>query len=349
MKKYYPSIQILRGFLFILICAFHCGVPFTDLCWGGIEAFFVISAFFLVKKYYGNNELSVKKQFMHRICRLYPPYIVVLIIATLYALLAKQVPFDFIIHLLSGQNFMWMKTGYLSSMKPMTAHTWTLSIEVYTGLVWILLLRFLNKKQFKIIMYGMIILGILYRTLTIIQGCNVYVISLCPLAHFDAFALGSLLAILSINEKLNSKIGILCVPGVLGIIACIYVIAIKNKVSILQGYLLLSSPTNYLNHYFTGNIYIFISLFITGFVGLLYLYDIRRENNHGKIYNYFVSLGNNSYVFYLFHWPIRMVVYRVVKLWYIAFPLILLVTIVATFIFEKIYIKIRSKIRSIEA
>ena len=250
MKKYYPSIQVLRGVLFLLILAFHCGAPFASFGWGGVEAFFVISAFFLVKKYWGTDELNVKKQFVHRITRLYPPYVVVLMIAALYALLTKVIPFDLVTHLLSGQNFQWMITGYKSSMQPMSAHTWTLSIEVWTGLVWLLLLRYLNQKQFKYSMYGMLLTVILYRTLAVIFGCDVYIVSLCPIAHFDAFACGSLLAMGCRREKIDKKIGLLCLPGLAAIVACVCVIAVNNDILLWQGYLLLSSSKNYLNNWY---------------------------------------------------------------------------------------------------
>lgn len=344
MKKYYPSIQVLRGVLFLLILAFHCGVPFASFGWVGVEAFFVISAFFLVKKYWGTDTLSVKKQFIHRITRLYPPYVVVLIVAALYALLTKAIPFDLITHLLAGQNFQWMITGYSSSMQPMTAHTWTLSIEVWTGLVWLLLLRHLNQKQFKYSMYGMLLIGIIYRTLTIIFGCDVYVVSLCPIAHFDAFACGSLLAIKSRSEKLNRKIGMMCIPGLAGIAVIVYVIAVNSGISLWQGYLLLSSSKNYLNNWFTGNIYLFISLLIAGLVGLLYLHDSERTQESGMITRLFVIMGDNSYVLYLFHWPILMVMMRIIKPWYFNFPLTFIASIIATYIFDKIYIRIQKKL-----
>lgn len=35
MRRYYPSIQILRGVLFLLILAFHCNVPYVNFGWGG--------------------------------------------------------------------------------------------------------------------------------------------------------------------------------------------------------------------------------------------------------------------------------------------------------------------------
>lgn len=46
MKKYYPGIQALRGVLFLLILAFHCGVPYADFGWMGVEAFLLSARFF---------------------------------------------------------------------------------------------------------------------------------------------------------------------------------------------------------------------------------------------------------------------------------------------------------------
>ena len=221
---------------------------------GGVEAFFVISAFFLVRKYWGSESLNVKDQFKHRITRLYPPYVAVLVLAAMYALLMKSIPYDVITHLLSAQNFQWMITGYKSAMQPMTAHTWTLSIEVWGGLVWLLLLRWLSKEQFKSTMFAMLGVGIFYRTVTVLAGADVWVISLCPLAHFDAFACGSLLVISARENKANRKVGILSIIGIAGIAACIGYIGRSNGINFIEAYELLSSSKNYLNHWFTANI-----------------------------------------------------------------------------------------------
>lgn len=337
MKKYYPSIQVLRGVLFLFILAFHCGAPYANFGWGGVEAFFVISAFFLVRKYWRSETLSVKQQFRHRIARLYPPYIAVLIVAAVYALLMKAIPFDLVPHLLSAQNFQWMITGYQSAMQPMTAHTWTLSIEVWGGLVWLLLLKYLSKNRFKNAMFGFLIIGILYRVATIVCGADVWVISLCPIAHFDAFACGSLLAIAIREEKVDGKIGILGIIGVAGIFGCVACMSDTNGLSFASAYQLLSSSKNYLNNWFTGNIYLFISLLTSGIVGLLYIRDEKNSNEVGKIEKAFVILGDNSYILYLFHWPILAVLKRLVHHWGILFITTFIVSIIAATIFNWIY------------
>lgn len=337
MKKHYPSIQILRAVLFLFVLAFHCGVPYANFGWGGIEAFFVISVFFLVRKCWGSATLSVKQQVCHRIARLYPPYLAVLVVAALYALLMKAIPFDLVTHLLSAQNFQWMVTGYQSAMQPMTAHTWTLSIEIWDGLVWLLLLKCLSKNRFKNAMFGFLIVGILYRVVTIICGADVWVVSLCPIAHFDAFACGSLLAIAIKEEKVDGRISIPGFVGIAGITGCIAWMSNSNNIGFVGAYQLLSSSKNYLNNWFTGNIYLFISLLTTGLVGLLYIHDEKKLRKAGKVEQAFVRLGDNSYTLYLFHWPVFAVLKRLVHHRGAIVLLTFIVSVVAAMIFNWFY------------
>ena len=344
MNKYYPRIHIFWGLLFLFILAFHCDVPYANLGWGGVEAFFVISVFFLVRKQWGNDSyLNVKKQIQHRIARLYPSYIAVLFVAALYALLVKAIPYDMITHLLSVQNFQWMITGYKSPMQPMTAHTWTLSIEVWGGLIMLILLKILTKRQFQIAMYMVFGIGISYRLITIICGANVWVVSLCPLAHFDAFACGALLAIGMREEKVTKRIGLLSILGIAGIIICILSMADWNGIGFIEGYKLLSSSKNYLNSWFTGNIYLFISLLTVGLVGLLCLHDEKMAKTN-KFVKPFVILGDNSYVLYLFHWPILVVIRQLARNWAMVFAATFIVSIVAAFFFDKLYTVVSKKL-----
>lgn len=258
-------------------------------------------------------------------------------VALLYTVFAKVIPYDFFAHLLSAQNFQWMITDYSSAMQPITAHTWTLSIEVWNGLLWLVLLKFLPKEKFRLSMYGMIAAGILYRILTIYAGCDVWIVSLCPAAHFDVFAVGSLLAISVKENKLTKEMGLWSLSGLIGIVGCVIVIAMNNQIGILQAYSLFSSSKNYLNNWFTGNLYLYISLFSTGIIGLLLLYDDRREASETKFLKLFAKLGDNSYTLYLFHWPILVVVRRLVDEWFIVFPLVFAASMAASLIFNKVY------------
>lgn len=303
---------------------------------GGVEAFFVISAFFLVHKQWGNASLNVKEQIRHRIIRLYPPYIVVLFAAALYALLMKTIPWDMAAHLLSAQNYQWMFRGYKSPMQPMTAHTWTLSIEIWVGLIMLILLKMLTKERFKSAMYIMLAVGIAYRLIAIICGGNVWIVSLCPIAHIDAFACGALLAIGMREEKVGKQIGLISVVGIAGIVVCIFVMAKRNGMGFIEGYKLLSSSENYLKNWYTGNIYVFISLLTVGLVGLLCLHDekVIKTNKSVKL---FVTLGDYSYALYLFHWPILCVIRHLVKNWAVGFAAAFIVSVIAAVVFNRLY------------
>lgn len=314
---------------------------------GGVESFFVISAFFLVRKQWGNKKLDVKKQFKYRIYRLYPQYVAVLLIAVVYALLRRFVPYDFFIHVLSVQNFYWAVTNYKSPMQPITAHTWTLSIEVWIGLLWLFFLKLLSKENFKKLAMGMLLFGVVFRTSAIMTGFSALSVSLCPLAHVDAFACGSMLAICSRKNKIGKELSILCILGILGIIVCITIMADKNQISYIAAYKLLSSSKNYLDGWFTTNIYLFISLLSTGVLGVLYHYDDLNEcrsTAQNNISKYFVLLGNHSYAFYLFHWPILVIIKHIFKTWYITFPVTFVVTLIAVFLFNRFYVFISDKV-----
>lgn len=140
MNKKFNLVQSFRGVLFLFILAFHCKIPFCNFGWSGVETFFIMSSFFMTRKYY-NNSFSIKCELLHRIARLYPAYIILLIIALLFAIMKHQIPIDFPFHLLSSQNFYWIITNYKSPMQSITAHTWTLSIEIWLGLLWLFLLN----------------------------------------------------------------------------------------------------------------------------------------------------------------------------------------------------------------
>ncbi len=298
-----------------------------------------------MKKYWGSNDLNVKEQFIHRIVRLYPPYIVVLIIVAIYALARQTLPMDMISHVFSMQNFHWMITGYLSPRQPLTAYTWTLSIEMWCGLIWIFLLRYLSRKKFETAMYGMLFVGILYRIFTILLKCDVYIISLCPVAHFDAFAIGSLLAIREKRKRITRRIGWLVIIGAGAIVVCTAVMAEKNGVSLLQGYLLLSSSNHYLNNWYTGNLYLYISVFAAGIVGMIVLHENNtKDYEMGRVRQFLVCLGNNSYMLYLFHWPILVVLKHFIDCWWIQFYVVFIGSIIASFCFEKGYAVIHKKI-----
>ena len=73
-----------------------------------------------------------KKYFFHRVKRLYPVYILIVFGAFFCNAIVNQTMAvkDLMYQATFLQNFYWMYTGYSSQLVPLTAHTWTMSIEI---------------------------------------------------------------------------------------------------------------------------------------------------------------------------------------------------------------------------
>ena len=237
-------------------------------------------------------------------------------------------------HIASVQNVLWMFTSYSSPMQPITAHTWTLSIEIILASFLLLLLRF-TKKSTKLLLFVMIALAIAFRTILSCFGIDPYFISLCPISHFDSFALGALLAIAVKNN--NSKTiynFIFAIVGTIGIVSCILVTSLLKNVSLLDGYLLYSVSRNFLDNWFTSNIYLFIAMLGIGLLGMLISLSKKKEGKNCFVTSVFVYLGNNSYCLYLFHWPILLFFTRFVDNWILVFFVVLGLSILVAFLFS---------------
>lgn len=214
-----------------------------------------------MKKYYDNCDFDIREEMIKRVKRLYPPYIAVILVAAVFALLLKKIPYDIMFHLFSVQNIQWMITAYQSPMQPMTAHTWTLSIEVWVALILFLVMKYVHKENKKSFMYLFVVIGILYRMIAILAGCNPFVVSLCPLAHFDAFGCGALLAISLHENRLQTKKAFLSGRvEIIGIIICIIVMAQKDHLTFIEGYKNLALSKNYLGD-ISPEIFIFLLQF----------------------------------------------------------------------------------------
>lgn len=57
------GIQLLRAVLFLGIIAFHSNVPYTQMLWGGVEFFFIISSYFLTLKLVALDKVNIKSIF----------------------------------------------------------------------------------------------------------------------------------------------------------------------------------------------------------------------------------------------------------------------------------------------
>lgn len=137
----------------------------VKLC-GGVEIFFVISSFFLIKKLceVDSKEFNIIKLTKHRIGRLAPVYYLVCCGAFVVVLLIKHkiAIKDIVLHILFAQNFNWMVTGYVSDLVPLTGHTWTLSIEVCLFLIWLIAFKVIKDTKKRCLFNCLALFGAIF-------------------------------------------------------------------------------------------------------------------------------------------------------------------------------------------
>lgn len=95
-SRSYTAVEGLRFLLFLGIFGFHCISLWFPIGWGG-QAFLVIGAFFLTKKFINKNlkSIAIGDAFLHRIKRLYPVYIIIIVSAVaIFAISQHQINVD---------------------------------------------------------------------------------------------------------------------------------------------------------------------------------------------------------------------------------------------------------------
>lgn len=309
---------------------------------GGVEAFFVISSYFLTKKLLKSDEVNIAGNLIKRIDRLYPQYILTLAGAVcLCVVINGTIPIkDTLIHFLSLQNFNWMLTGYTSNLVSYTGHTWTLAIEIWLFVIWLITFKLIASKNGRMAFcVCMMAVAIVYRIISIESIGDNYVTSLFPIAHADAFAVGSLMAIDFVpHRKRNIVYSMAIMVGIVFLIGCFVHTAKVNDVSITEGYALYKSSKYYLTNVFTGNVYLAITLISSGLLYFsLKIPDVR-------ILKPLVALGNISYTGYLIHWLVRVVLAHFLSNPWILFLAVLIVTMVSSLIIDKVASAIRIRI-----
>ena len=105
----------------------------------------------------------------------------------------------------------------------------------------------------------------------------------------------------------------------------------ENNIGFIRAYKLFENPTGYLSNAFTAQIYIFVALISVGIIQICY-------NKKDSLINYILSnrllkhLGKISYGLYLYHWPVLIVLKKIISNKYQLLILALLITYVISYI-----------------
>lgn len=172
-----PIITILRGIAALMVCLFHFVCKTTgyftneyvlkvfDIGGLGVSMFFVISGVVLpLSMLNGNYKFTSWKKFLvKRIIRIEPPYIMAIILATLYMFLRSYMPNSTDVDLRPGFMDIILHIGYLvpffENVKWLNGAFWTLAIEFQYYLTLILLFPLMvNKKIWNRVLFYLVFL-----------------------------------------------------------------------------------------------------------------------------------------------------------------------------------------------
>jgi peptidoglycan/LPS O-acetylase OafA/YrhL len=340
-----------RGLSIIMVVLYHYYFPATHWAWMSIDLFFLLSGFFITHSLVNLKEQQAssyfKKFYINRILRIFPLYYVVLagffivlpkvfpgyITPSYQVILEKQIYFW-----LQIQNFYFAFNGWTDNVNFL--HFWSLATEIQFYILWAWVVWKLQHYflRFKKLLLLLIVLAIVFRL------CGNYVFNwhqvfnyTLLLSRISSFAFGSLLFLLWKTNQLQKYKTILWWFAI--IIPTLITIYIKlgNTYGLL-------SPAAYLAGYELN------ALFWFSLIGL----SLIKANKILVIFSshpILVFFGKISYSLYIFHQPIKFVLYKLLEpytlshyaLAAITFVIIVLVSTISYYGFEKPILKFKYK------
>ena len=307
--KHRPLLDGIRGVFLCVVIGYHLGDPFVvPGGWVVMDLFFVLSGYLitalLIKERERSGRISLAMFYRRRIRRLGPSLLVVVaavVIAVWVAGWSSEFPtlrMDSVATLFYFANwhFIWTNQSYFSSFnKSLLEHAWSLSIEEQFYLLWPLFLLGLTKLfgRRRLVMAAVMSACLVPSSLWIhhvtVTGASLSRIYYGTDTRAPAFLVGGVLALILWPDRWDTPRG-RRVGAIIGTIGTI-------------GFVLVCL-------YFTLNTKIYSRyLFLVGYLACAALVFGAVRATKGPMVWLFGNrvtchLGRLSYVAYLWHWPI---------------------------------------------
>lgn len=208
---YRSDIDGLRSIAILLVIGFHAFPKLIPGGFIGVDIFFVISGFLIstiILKNLTLNSFNILNFYERRICRIFPPLIMVIIFS---ALIGSIILFEEELQTLGrhiaassmfSENFLLLQeSGYFdasSDTKPLL-HIWSLSIEEQFYIFWPLLLVIGNKFKCNTLLLITVVGGISFTTNIYLNTTHQAIVDFYfPVPRFWELMIGAFLAYTSI-------------------------------------------------------------------------------------------------------------------------------------------------------
>lgn len=296
-------------------------------------AFLALSSFFLTTKLYESDSIDFKRLFIHRIKRLYPAYLFLILCgAALVFVATGRVPYDVPAFILSAQNFFWVAFGWSTPLSGILGHTWYITLDVYLFILWVFILKIIPKNRWMLISYLGIVVSVIWRIACNILSDDRTLSYTIPIGQLDSYCIGSIVALNVIKGNKSNKYALFDISiGAAGILIFILFAGYQHGLNLLESYQFFANSSNYTHDPILVNLYLFVGILSAGLLRLC----LESGDNSFLSKRWMVYLGNLSYELYLFHYPILWIVGHICINRVLTACIALLLTILSAFIWHQ--------------
>jgi peptidoglycan/LPS O-acetylase OafA/YrhL len=296
------DIQGLRAVAVLLVAFGHAGVPFLSGGYVGVDVFFVLSGFLitgiLLAEFADRGTISLPNFYLRRARRILPAAALTLVVTDIAAhhllnfVRAREAVHDSIWSALFAANVHFARQGsdYFAQGQPPSPflHFWSLAVEEQFYFVWPSFLALLLALRFRRLLFVLVAVG------AASLAWSIHVTAASPAtAYYSTFArawelaLGAALAVAALHlRRLPGRVGFTC--GWLGLLAIGYAACAYTASTPFPGSAALVPAVG-------------AALVIgAGLAARQTAFDIGRVLALAP----FRYLGDRSYAFYLWHWPV---------------------------------------------